>query len=270
MKKILKIQRSWMFLLFLSLGNLWAKNEVVTSNKLTGTAIVVSSSPAISVIDKYFSEYPTTAYVNFKTKARVVLGIDPQKTNGISTTATTVNVKIDYWEAGATAPKTIPNTTLSVAYSPSGAYTEASYIDIGEAYKVEVTVIAPAPSNVNTASVLSAEIAVERFYKVPSTPVGNLKNTTPDLNINQLRITWDKYDAAESYDLEWTYVDNYLALQNGVDAVEITDLGKVDLGKNYFKLNSTRINTNKEFYDIPLLYERGYLIYRVRAVSYGL
>lgn len=67
----------------------------------------------------------------------------------------------------------------------------------------------------------------------------------------ELKIDWDPVVGAVEYDLEWTWVDDYPG------AAPHYDLDR----------NSTRITTDKDFYRVPLLYDKGYIIYRVRAVG---
>jgi len=64
------------------------------------------------------------------------------------------------------------------------------------------------------------------------------------------------------YELEWTYIDDYdYNLVNQTPGVRAA----ASLRYN-FKKNSTRIITKDTFYKVPIVYERGYILYRVRMV----
>ena len=65
-----------------------------------------------------------------------------------------------------------------------------------------------------------------------------------------------------NYELEWLYVDNYKVTPG--DPV-ITEKSAAALSYD-FKNNSTRVTLTKNHFDIPLIYQKGYVVYRVRMV----
>jgi RHS repeat-associated protein len=65
-----------------------------------------------------------------------------------------------------------------------------------------------------------------------------------------------------NYELEWTYVDNYTVNpETGV----VGEKSTAALDYN-FKYNGTRVIVDSNYYKIPLVYQKGYLVYRVRMV----
>lgn len=89
---------------------------------------------------------------------------------------------------------------------------------------------------------------------------------------NHLKVEWDPLngnttaDGAKPvmYELEWTYVDNYSVDYSSGTAVVNEKQPSV---LNYdFVENATRIITDKTFYNIPLIYKKGYVVYRVRML----
>ena len=77
---------------------------------------------------------------------------------------------------------------------------------------------------------------------------------------------WDNTNPAPPvpamYELEWTYIDDYKYNHSNHtwDSLTTSQL-------NFdFKNNATRIVTEQSSYKIPLIYERGYLVYRARIV----
>jgi RHS repeat-associated protein len=75
-----------------------------------------------------------------------------------------------------------------------------------------------------------------------------------------LNVDWLMVDWATSYDVEWTYIDDYPE-NPGDPPLNTTEL-------NFdFKENSTRVNTKAQQYEIPLIFDRGYVVARVRAVG---
>lgn len=100
-------------------------------------------------------------------------------------------------------------------------------------------------------------------------------NTPPAPGDNMLTIHWEIENAIDYPDpamceLEWIYVDDY-KLQFEYNKPEysgnpqLSAWSKRELGFDFSK-NATRIITNKFEYQIPLIYKRGYLIYRVRLI----
>ena len=84
-------------------------------------------------------------------------------------------------------------------------------------------------------------------------------------NSNTLRISWPisttENPNPAMYELEWVYADDYaISMDNGVMTL-------ADKAASYdFRGNSSRIITNKTYFDIPLIYKRGYLAYRTRLL----
>ncbi|MBQ4821407.1 RHS repeat protein, partial [Aquimarina sp. MMG016] len=79
---------------------------------------------------------------------------------------------------------------------------------------------------------------------------------------NELPINWSEVSGAVSYQLEWTWLDNY---GNSFDTSQVPN--GILFNDKDFKLNSTRVETKGTSYNIPLIYAKGYIIYRVRAVG---
>ncbi|MBL7705486.1 MAG: hypothetical protein JNM21_08035 [Taibaiella sp.] len=81
-------------------------------------------------------------------------------------------------------------------------------------------------------------------------------------NIAGLNIDADAGLTPVNYELEWQYVDNY-KVTPGDSVVTEKDIAAL---KYDFKHNSTRVTVNRNHFDIPLIYQKGYVVYRVRMV----
>jgi len=86
---------------------------------------------------------------------------------------------------------------------------------------------------------------------------GNLKLIK---NSGYVKCSWDEVPWAMAYEVEYTFADNY-GTRTGT--VLLPHLVQYD-----FKGNSTRIETLTTEIEIPLVYESGYLLFRVRPLSY--
>ncbi|MFD2561232.1 DUF6443 domain-containing protein [Aquimarina rubra] len=111
----------------------------------------------------------------------------------------------------------------------------------------------------------------ERYYKLADTPPifidspDKIKTYTDNFGNEvqeSLHLNWANVTGAITYELEWTWVDRYAD-------TETTDLlaNEITLTEKEFKNNSSRIQTDKTNYQIPLIYDKGFLIYRIRAVG---
>lgn len=83
---------------------------------------------------------------------------------------------------------------------------------------------------------------------------------------NHLDIAWNVIGTSgafapspAAFELEWTYIDNYGI--NDTSEVNINDLSY------NFRHNSTRVWLDSNNYHLPLVYEKGYIVYRVRMVK---
>ncbi|QKX05215.1 RHS repeat protein [Aquimarina sp. TRL1] len=143
---------------------------------------------------------------------------------------------------------------------------------IGDSYGAHIVVEEGRYQNLSTSSVdvngyipenitLSASLWVSH-YGVLSDMIPTIGATFDGVS-NELSFAWDNISGADHYQLEWSWVDSYGDRFNtslGADQIAFSTLD--------FKGNSTRIQTKATGYSIPLIYSKGYLIYRVRAVGH--
>jgi len=113
-----------------------------------------------------------------------------------------------------------------------------------------------APLNIGLQIGFEAKTYYELSGTIPNPTAGLLAGT------NELQINWLAIAGAESYDIEWTWVDSY-----GETFIDPRPANAIPFTTGDFRLNSTRVQTTGILYNIPLIYSKGYLIYRVRAVG---
>lgn len=107
----------------------------------------------------------------------------------------------------------------------------------------------------NTISVPPADINVESCQNKTKLTITNNLVTTSNCNDN----TFFMHDIPEFYELEYTFVDFNIRNYDGTT-----------LGYFNFKNNATRVQFKGSSFDIPCIYPRGYVLYRVRMVAYDL
>ena len=105
---------------------------------------------------------------------------------------------------------------------------------------------------------------VERYYELQtSIPLNTAHNNDNIISKNELEITWDYVLGAESFDVEWVFVD-----VSDIDAALLNTIQTSTL--TYDWKNATRINTANNYYNISMAYPSGMLIYRIRPVGVDL
>jgi hypothetical protein len=169
--------------------------------------------------------------------------------------------------------------TLVIGYNGDSltAYQDEQIKIYAGLYNAKVTVLgiydatASAPTLVPSAN-LAKNFGIELlmryqvYTKIASLSNMNLQTSSSyDANKGMLTVNWNYASAPylgahtpAQYDLEWTYVDDY------GDSTS-TPLSSSAVHYN-FKYNATRVTTDSMSYKIPIVYPRGYVIFRVRMV----
>jgi RHS repeat-associated protein len=165
------------------------------------------------------------------------------------------------------------NKELVVNYNPNPAnsgganFSDLSYLKIENRFGIRVQLISYKALNTNNGNVVPSNAFVnmgfksKRYYSVSEqllNPIGSTNATASSITIN-----WENLAGALEYELEWTWVDNY---SNENITAHLTG-DQIPFTERDFELNNTRIITSKNTFKIPLIYGKGYLIYRVRGIS---
>ncbi|MBO9702125.1 MAG: hypothetical protein J7604_18090 [Sporocytophaga sp.] len=243
-----------------------AGNEKYISKK-KGSEIFPQAT--LSIQDKNFPNVLSNAqYVN--SKGIIMLSIDQYNKSLPLNLDQSVEFNVEYYKKDGT--KVIPSigpVTLSVS-NINAKVKDKDYIVIDDAindpYSISVTV-----TKVNGSAVASTflsqyvnfevSLEVERYYNLDlvSVPFASGSGTIQSQLTNKsLLLSWEHLHGAESYELEYTYVDDY-------SSVSLTSQVEASTLSYDFTFNSTRVVTDKNYYEIPLTYDRGYLLYRVRG-----
>ncbi len=119
---------------------------------------------------------------------------------------------------------------------------------------------------------IETRFEIERYYQFDETKqhalnqVGHQSLPVSSATPNELQFYWNYIAGAEEYELEWTYINNYPL---GVLPTSTARLSAaaINFTDRDFKLNNTRIKTGFNKYTIPLVYDEGYIMYRVRPVG---
>jgi hypothetical protein len=83
-------------------------------------------------------------------------------------------------------------------------------------------------------------------------------SSTPDPTRNELIVSFAKPVNTDEVDIEWTFID------------EFSNLSSFAYNNEFFRNNATRVTVSENSYSIPLLYEKGIIVYRIRPIKYDL
>lgn len=267
-KKILFV----FFCIALSCGKLYAlilpySQGILTTPTPSSPPIVKNNST--SFITSFITA-PSTSLTPYdlSRKAMLTFGVNHHYETYFdeATIEITLTVKL-YYNGALTS--TLPGVIMEIKNQSSGTLTFGDKqiltydgADKIEANITEIKVNNVAQNNLPANLFLQADVFVDRIYdftpQTSITPAFPAQAATDDLDcdgtLDQLTISWPAIDGAEEYQLEWFHI-------NDIDIASTSDL------KINFKTNSTRITTTYTSYDLSLIFDQGYICYRVRGVG---
>ncbi|WP_035088283.1 DUF6443 domain-containing protein, partial [Aquimarina muelleri] len=269
MKNTTKYLTSFILFLAITLGYSQNKREygpshissVITNGRplnfspdlgFISNATIVSAATSISL--RVNSDQAPHGWFRYTVK----LNITPRLENGSFDTANTypVELSIEHNMVSGSGNNgvDIKKHILKNSYGARIAVQQGSYENLQAATAADIN--GYIPENIQ----LIAQLEVESYKELSTTkitPTATLNTISRDLEIN-----WPAVNGADHYQLEWTWIDNY-----GDTFTALRPENAISFTVNDFKNNSTRIQTNNLSYAIPLIYAKGFVIYRVRAVG---
>ncbi len=220
-------------------------------------------------------------FVNCETRSYVELRMDPLTDPSINYDAgvyqITVGFSVEYIPNDNSGnPSVTEPHTLTVEFNKDGGtFVNKDWVLLDGGYDIEVIITSVTlnpPNDPIITNPTPAQLPVEAFLRIGSKrnrflPLAQTTTVNVDVDYAQgsstaspffIEFDWNEIPGAESYDLEWTWLDSETTLPNGNPSTEL------DFN---FKFNSTRINTTMSDYEIPNAYRKGVLIARVRGVG---
>lgn len=182
-----------------------------------------------------------------------------------------LRLKIKYWYRLAPSGNLDSTTiyrTLKLDYDPNGntRFVAKSYAAFENGYKIEIEVLDCMQDGSSLTTVpnylqLESRIEVERYYDFDRSDCPVLNSPSADLRSDggTLTISWGAQDGAETYELEYTFLDDY-------DTTAGQYLAKSAISYD-FPRQSIRVVTPNTFYDLPYVFDHGYVVFRVRGIG---
>ena len=193
----------------------------------------------------------------------------------VGTASVGVSITYEKFENGTFFTKTT-NTTLTLNFQ-SGSFSNASYLKLPNAQHLTVTVTSV---NIPSGLSLSLQVSIEtNSFNILSQSLPSsfaIQPAAPTASDSSLLVSWPSVSGAQSFDLEWTYIsDQDSSLTNPSSGntqpyyYNRLNPNSIEVDPYLFRYNSTRVSvdTVSLSYKIPLLYEQGIIVYRVRAVG---
>ena len=184
----------------------------------------------------------------------------------------TVSLELDVASGNKTDSLKHETKKLQVAYTTAGQYAavdafEVENVSIVQYKRVSLSVtdghgtVIPVSDANKDIVLLKQELRFDRYLPTDRSVAGKIK--TQQVRISPdggyARLSWSPMPWALAYDIEYTWVDNYTG--------SIEDKIPPEKAPYDFRFNNTRISLRDTSYEIPLVYETGYVLWRVRGVG---
>ena len=167
-----------------------------------------------------------------------------------------VHYKLDFYDTHNNLVKTVDWNDLKIQFDKTGATSvyEAMEVFKSQDYNygnIKLTIEQADFSITNPPSDIRLELALvdSTVFDLPAIP-----SFVADYNNNQ--VFWSYQKGAESYQLEWVYIDDQETASISVPS------------DAFFVREPVRITTANHYYQINLTYPSGKIFYRLRAVGY--
>lgn len=164
----------------------------------------------------------------------------------------------------------------------NGKFKDIAYAKIDGALKAVVEITQVDHIGVFAGIKISASCEGDIFkFLPPHAMVSGLHYASPNLRSDgsladgNLHVSWDNKlldgndntkelvnAGVESYELEWTYISD-----QGSEEGTTLNNNEIKIRENIFRTNSSRIETFNNGFFIPLIYEKGLIVFRVRPIG---
>lgn len=232
--------------------------EPVLKKVRTGTAIGVDS--ILELKDYYSVNNKLDSFHLYRATNRLRLEINHDNISECLSSTFSICVRAQITKTDAAGDSTKDTVNLRVNYNIlTGSFlTDAATYDFENSYETRVKILNIDSSAYRPFVKLTLEMEIERYRDIdminePTLDTISIDNTTGDLIVR-----WNTVLGAEEYDLEWLYQDNITATQGGTALTNIP----ID-----FTDNGTGVTIKQNSYRISNIFDKGYFVCRVRAVT---
>jgi hypothetical protein len=233
------------------------------NNYIAGTQ--VRANNWFLVTDPKWNVTPGSSYVNYKITDVLKLTFDKSSLRFYSKYFN-VRVKFQVTLYRSAIDSVKDTFTLKIEYNP-GQHT--NYNDLsakryhgGQRMKVSIMSIQSSMGSVPTNLYVEGDVISERYYTLNCSSFPDSLRSTYLPTTDELQLSWKAISGAEAYDVEWTYISD-ADLDNN-NNLKLTASSHLNWN---FDNNATRVTTTGNVYKISMIFPRGYIAYRVRAIG---
>ena len=222
-----------------------------------------------------FLAEPLPSATNFTLGSRlntVTLGIHQDYYASLNASEVSIQYNLIAWEGGIEVIN-LSTQSLIITHAGEGIpYSDKGYFQFGEGdeFQVQVTGVFvdgdPTPYTCGNGAIegvyLELEAQVNRVYDFDRHAIPSPASISETVNTatGELALQWNKIPGAVRYDLEWKWVDDVMGITT---AGVVQYRNEINLEYN-FEEGATRVSIPQTTYHIPLVFEHGYLLYRIR------
>lgn len=252
----------------ISLLSLQIKAHTITySSFRSKTTLNTTTNNKIAVADPLGD-----AAINGSRKALVKLTYGRENQTDVEGAAWAYRITYDLRQEGRTTPLLTNGVLTIYCQNGNSVYdaAQSAVLDMPNGTikaKIEITITsvqaAPTPTSTFTNTLTSIPndvrlelyLDVERYDDITGAPKVEHVYGDIEKGFHTAKVKWDYLMGAESYELEWVYVDDQL--MPGY---------QVPINDELFA-RATRIETSQNFYDLSVTYPSGKIYYRVRGLG---
>ncbi|EZH71527.1 hypothetical protein ATO12_06890 [Aquimarina atlantica] len=231
-----------------------SNTALVFSPDLGSLANTTTVSAATSIILNVNSDQPPYGWFRYT----IQLNVTPRLANGNFDDANTYQVELSVEHnvipGSGNSGVDVRKHIIKDRYGARIAVQQGTYEDLGAGQSPDIN--GYIPENIR----LAAQLDIENYKQLSDT--SPLLQAVHDNVRNELTVKWPVIEGVDNYQLEWTWIDSY---GDTFETTRTPDL--IRFNTRDFEQNSTRVQTINNEYNIPLIYSKGYIIYRVRAVG---
>lgn len=218
-----------------------------------GSTMLVVRDPEVGYVLAHLG-LPMDRFTYERAQASVILRLDDTQRQQLPTCSFTVNYTVVLHHRDGSVGNT--TGTLSVNYDANGTntYSDKSLLTYDDVIWAAVSDISITPTGISTIPddlYLDLVLDIDRTYTLDL--IEHPSITQRSASDTYLNVAWDYVEGAESYDLEWLFVEAVGHMPNPTNSYDFT--------------NATRINLKANTYEIPLAYPSGVILLRVRGIG---
>ena len=235
-------------------------------NSINGVHFAADSSVTVKD-DKFSTPLWLTIQKNISCIDLVTLQLDEDTALFLNTPHTCrVDLEIYYATSSGTEDSVTKSLIISYDSAKGKPFNFRSSFKFSGGYEVRSKILAVYYDGVITTTFpkvfeLDEDIFINRVYNFSCSPPVSISGS-PDYTNQQLDMMWTPELGADEYDLEWTFYD------------DSSSVVKKDFPNTYpnfnflYRNNATRVTVDANTYNISLVYNPGYIFFRVRAAHY--